>query len=246
MISSPNWSDPLRLRMFRWTVSALFAVALHAGVLSFLLYSRDSTEADIAGSIAIELAPITAGSPVEMPDVPLGPLAPEQTAASEATKQIAKQEPIEAPSVDPSPLAPDPEVSLPIKRPEEKKEPEEKAEHAPQDSQVLEAAPAIGLSGAALQAQSAWQRDLVSRINRYKRYPATAATHRVEGVVTVQFTVDRAGVVLASQVLHSSGSPLLDDEAITMLRRAAPLPAPPAQAQAETFEFVLPIHFKIP
>jgi periplasmic protein TonB len=234
MISSANWNDPFQLRMFRWTVSALLAIGLHVGVLSFILDSRDSTETDIAGSIAVELAPMATGASVEIDP------------AAAASKQIAKPEPVDAPSVDPSPLAPNPEVSLPIKRPEEKKEPDQKAEQAAQASQVLEAAPVIGLSGAALQAQSAWQRDLVSRINRYKRYPAAAATHRVEGVVTVQFTVDRAGVVLASQVLHSSGSPLLDDEAITMLHRAAPLPAPPAPAQAETFEFVLPIRFKIP
>jgi hypothetical protein len=37
---------------------------------------------------------------------------------------------------------------------------------------------------------------------------------------------------------------LLDDEAMAMLRRAGPLPTPPAEAQGPSFEFVLPIQFK--
>ena len=263
MIASANWNGSLQLRMFRWTGAALFAVALHAGALAFLLYSRDTPDEDIAGSIAIELAPIAAGSPNEIADAPFGPPTPERTAASEATKEVPKQETVETARVEPSPLAPNPELSLPATPPEEKQVEKEKIEHAEHESQAsaaalptapprvqentaaVPAAPAIGLSAAALQAQASWERTLVSHINRYKHYPTAAHTHRIEGQVTVQFTVDRAGSVVATQILHSSGSLLLDDEAMAMLRRAAPLPAPPAQAQGETFAFVLPIRFKV-
>ena len=263
MISSANWNDSLQRGIFRWTGAAVFAVALHAGLLALLLYSRDTTGEDIAGSIAIELAPIAAGSPIEIADAPPGPPSPERTAATEATKEIPKQETVETPNVEPSPLAPNPEIALPAKRPEEKQVEKEKVEHAEHESHASEAAlptapprvegnnavvspaPAIVLSAAALQAQASWRRTLVSHINRYKHYPTAAHTHRIEGQVTVQFTVDRAGSVVATQILHSSGSLLLDDEAMAMLRRAAPLPAPPAQAQGETFAFVLPIRFKV-
>jgi len=265
MISSANWNDSLQQGIFRWTGGAVFAVALHVGLLAFLLHSTESTDADIAGAIAIDLAPITAGPPIEMADVPTGPLTPEQTAASEARMEIPKQETVETPSVEPSPLAPNPEITLPPKRPEEKQEPveKEKVEHTEHESQaseavlptapprvegnnaVVSAAPAIVLSAAALQAQASWRRTLVSHINRYKRYPATAHAHRVEGVVTIQFTVDRAGSVVQTQVVQSSGSLLLDDEAVAILRRAAPLPAPPTQAEGSTFVFSLPIRFKI-
>ena len=265
MLSSANWSDPLQLAVFRWAGAALFAVALHSGIVAFLLYPREPNDTDIAGSIAIELAPIAAGSHVEMADVPPGPPTPEQPAASETTKEMQKQETAEAPRVEASPLAPNPEVSLPIKQPEQKQEPvkKDKAEHAERESQAAAAilpmapprlqendslvptAPAIGLSAAALQAQASWRKSLVSHLSRYKRYPVAAHSHQIEGQVMVQFTVDRTGNVVASQVVQSSGSLLLDDAAMAMLRRAAPLPAPPPQAQGSAFEFVLPIRFKL-
>ena len=141
MISSANWNDSLQQGIFRWTGGAVFAVALHVGLLAFLLHSTESTDADIAGAIAIDLAPITAGPPAEMADVPPGPLTPEQTAASEAKMEIPKQETVETPSVEPSPLAPNPEITLPPKRAEEKQEPveKEKVEHTEHESQASEA-----------------------------------------------------------------------------------------------------------
>jgi TonB family protein len=37
------------------------------------------------------------------------------------------------------------------------------------------------------------------------------------GFVTVEFTLDRRGQVLSSRVMHSSGSAVLDEEAIALL-----------------------------
>jgi len=261
--ASTDWDGSLQLRMFRWASAGLLAAGMHVGVVLFFLYPSQSTDADIEGSLAVELAPIEAGSPIEMPNVPPGPLAPEQTAASEATKQIPKSETAETVAVDPSPLAPNPEVSLPLQRDEKEHPEKENAEKAERESQASAAslaaapprlernnslvpvAPAIGVDPAARQAQASWEKSLVSHLNRFKRYPAAAHTHHIEGQVSVQFSVDHTGAVLESQVVQSSGSPLLDDEAMAMLRRAAPLPRPPAAEQGSTFVLVLPIRFKI-
>ena len=61
----------------------------------------------------------------------------------------------------------------------------------------------------------------------------------------VQFTIDRMGSLIASRVVRSSGSSALDEEALAVLQRASPLPAPPAQVAGATFDLTLPIQFRI-
>src|SRR5262249_21755614 len=95
------------------------------------------------------------------------------------------------------------------------------------------AAPAPGLSAVAAKAQANWQSSLVAHINRYKRYPAAARAHKLEGIVSVEFSLDRSGQILSARVAHSSGSPILDEEAVALLRRAAPFPSPPQEVPAE-------------
>jgi protein TonB len=89
------------------------------------------------------------------------------------------------------------------------------------------AASAPGLSALAAKAQATWKKSFVAHINRYRRYPAQAEARKMTGRVTVEFMLDRRGQVLSSGVLHSSGSAVLDEEALDLLRRAAPLPTPP-------------------
>jgi len=61
----------------------------------------------------------------------------------------------------------------------------------------------------------------------------------------VAFKLDRSGQLVASHVKKRSGSPALDDEALAMLQRASPLPAPPDQIPGPMLELVLPIQFSI-
>lgn len=51
------------------------------------------------------------------------------------------------------------------------------------------------------------------------------------GVARVSFTISGAGGLAALGIAQSSGSAELDREALTVIRRAAPFPAPPAGAQ---------------
>jgi protein TonB len=151
----------------------------------------------------------------------------------------------ETPPVERSPLAPEPEVQVPIPRPLEKEKPEEKEDREitseqntrqssaapitaappPSDATPSEVptAPTAGISAVAARAQASWHNTLVAHLNRYKRYPAQARAHNIEGVVRLEFTLDRSGQIVSSHVVQSSGSPLLDEEAKAMIRRAAPL-----------------------
>jgi TonB family protein len=86
-----------------------------------------------------------------------------------------------------------------------------------------------------------WQQALVTRLARFQRYPAHAKG--AMGVVNLSFSIDRQGHVLNGRVIKSSGSAVLDTEALSLLTRAAPLPPPPAAAPDSDLTFVLPIRF---
>lgn len=88
-----------------------------------------------------------------------------------------------------------------------------------------------------------WKARLLAHLDSKKRYPPGAQRLRQEGVVHVRFTMDRAGRVLASRIERSSGRALLDREALAMLARAQPLPAPPPEIAGATIELTTPVEF---
>ena len=89
---------------------------------------------------------------------------------------------------------------------------------------------------------ASWQQAVVARLARFQRYPAQAKG--ATGVVNLSFSMDRQGHVLNSQIIKSSGSAILDAEALSLLTRAAPLPPPPAAVPDSDLTFVLPIRFR--
>ena len=57
------------------------------------------------------------------------------------------------------------------------------------------------------------------------------------------FSIDRHGDLVSSRIVKSSGSALLDAEALDLIKRAAPLPPPPAEIADSELSFVVPIRF---
>ena len=90
-------------------------------------------------------------------------------------------------------------------------------------------------------AAASWQQSLVARLVRFQRYPPRA--RGVEGVVSLAFSIDRHGNVVSSHIVKSSGSALLDYEALDLIKRAAPLPAPPAEIADSDLSVIVPIRF---
>jgi protein TonB len=265
MTADRAFLEPRAVRSLRWTMAAVCVVALHAAAAAALMSRPQQFDADSAGSVAIELAPIAAGVALDMTDLAPGPVMQEE-APSEKTAKRVEEPPEHTLPLEPSPLAPNPEVSAaPPRIPEKETPEEEKAEKAEQerplqasavpettapprlDAPPSEAAvaPVAGLSTIAAMAQATWHNELSSRINRYKRYPTKARTQRLEGLVKLQFTINRAGEVLGSRVVQSSGSSLLDAEAMAMLQRARPLPLPPPQTPGSSFDLLLAISFEL-
>jgi protein TonB len=68
---------------------------------------------------------------------------------------------------------------------------------------------------------------VVSRIQREKRYPLGARMQGIEGEVKVKFSIDQNGRLAGIEIERSSGFDVLDEEALSMIKRAGPFPAPP-------------------
>lgn len=82
-------------------------------------------------------------------------------------------------------------------------------------------------------------------LERHKTYPQRARARRQEGQVLLYFAMDRDGQILARQIRHGSGHALLDEEALAMLERAAPLPPFPPEFGQQRLELVVPVRFRL-
>nr|WP_229506477.1 TonB family protein [Massilia sp. BJB1822] len=93
---------------------------------------------------------------------------------------------------------------------------------------------------------ASWQSRVLSHLAHFKRYPLEARQRRRTGEAWVRFQLDRGGKLLASELITSSGTVLLDREALQVLERAQPLPAPPeAVLRQNTVTVTLPVSFQI-
>jgi periplasmic protein TonB len=86
---------------------------------------------------------------------------------------------------------------------------------------------------------------LLAHLNTYKRYPYEARLRREEGTVFLRFTMDRQGHVLRYSVAHSSGSVVLDNEALALIMRAEPLPPVPADYPGDRLDLIVPLIFSL-
>jgi protein TonB len=98
------------------------------------------------------------------------------------------------------------------------------------------AAPASGVSSSMSIAK--WRGMVVAHMNRHKRYPGSGG-----GTSSVAFTIDRSGRVLSARLVGSSGSAALDQEAVSLARRASPVPAPPANIGRGSIVLQVPVKF---
>lgn len=102
------------------------------------------------------------------------------------------------------------------------------------------AAPKTSVSSPGREANAKWQARLSAHLERRKRYPASVRNRRIESVALVNFSIDGAGQVKSASLAQSSGVPDLDAEAVAMVLRASPVPAPPT---AEVRNITVPVRF---
>lgn len=69
---------------------------------------------------------------------------------------------------------------------------------------------------------------LVAHLNKFKTYPIASQLAGVEGTTQLRFTIDSDGNVVSYELVQSSGNVDLDAATLELIRRAQPLPKPPA------------------
>ena len=88
----------------------------------------------------------------------------------------------------------------------------------------------------------AWQKQITTRLSASFPPQATAQT----GTVTVGFVLDRSGKLISNVVLQSSGFKALDVEAVAIVDRAQPFPAPPPNIDDGKLKIVAELVFPVP
>lgn len=88
---------------------------------------------------------------------------------------------------------------------------------------------------------------LMRWLNQYQVYPTTARKNKQEGVVKLQFSINRKGEVLSARIYQSSGHPELDNAALDMLKAASPLPEVPDDFYPgrDQLPLVIPVEYSL-
>ncbi len=196
-------------------------------------------------------------SPSEQKDDPVEKVEPEQPepAPSEAKVEPVEEqvkseiETAELPQIDTAeavleaskqPEAPPEKVEdekppEPPKKVERKKQkPQDKSQKAAQvtaapkpinaQTAKTNAAPSSGVSSS--MSIATWRGTVMAHINRQKRSPGGP-----RGTASVGFKIDRGGRVISAWLIRSSGNAGLDKETVALVRRASPVPPPPANVK---------------
>lgn len=246
----------------RWGLSFLAVLAVSGGVVWWITRLPPPVVAVLEpppAAIAIDMAPEPVSTPTPPTDLPPGP---------QQTQSIPDPAPVEPPKVT-APPSPAPNPPVPVPKPEKPKKivkkhkpapmlekpipdktPPAETTTAPPSSDVppapTQAAPAPGASSAkASHDPVTWQGALLAQLEKFKRYPSDAMADRQEGVPTVTFSMDRKGHVLSVTLASSSGHPLLDQEAVSLPKRAQPLPIPPDSVAGDPITLTVPVEFYI-
>jgi protein TonB len=254
-----------RSELLRWALSGAAVVFLHGAVAGAMINWSDDSATEPPAALVVDLAPFPTAPKETIENAPPGPLRPDSVAAQQIVVKEVKEEIEERLETEPSheevqpdlPRAVNPEVALDTTppRPDQKAEIPQEARPQSEESApppIPEAAPAE-VAAAPIQGRPIvdrsneipkWRNLVLALLERNKRIPADATNNR--GIAEIAFSIDRKGRVMSSRVVKSSGSAVLDREAIEMVQRSQPFPPPPAALPGAEVRLGLPVRFNMP
>jgi len=86
---------------------------------------------------------------------------------------------------------------------------------------------------------------LANAIAKSKQYPKIAQMRGWQGTVIADLEIDTKGAVISIKIKKSSTYEVLDNEALEMIKKASPFPAPPESLRGKNFNVLVPISFKL-
>jgi protein TonB len=245
-----------------WALAA--SLALHAALLAGLPDLWTFSPAPATAPLNARLEPGTppgdtpsagaASRAVDAPSPPLAMPAPEPAPVPSLQHATPRQRPAEtkpAPPLARLPAVPSPPAAVPRA---------DAPAETPPAAQLAAAAGAAGSGGASGEPTLApragdealdygslaqYRLALIGTAKRHRLYPPYAVERGWHGRVGVRLAIGADGDLAAAQVYASSGHPVLDDQALDMLRKAAALtPLPPA-LRAREFTVEVPVVFEL-
>ena len=248
------------------------SVAVVAGALAVRAAPSPSFEEERGAELVIEFAPMITQAESRPQLAAAEQAQPDQQAKPELEQVKSQKTDIDLPTEQASPAeAEDPDLRMAKERTREEAEvapemtqateaaeaqeqkvqseasvaveaaPEQRAE-APAEKA---AAPDVGNAKNAERRINAWQKAVFAHIGRFKTYPEEARKKHIKGDIVLAFVLDRKGGVSGVRVETGSGYPMLDQAALAVLSRAAPLPPPPREVGGETVELLLPMRYQL-
>jgi TonB family protein len=242
-----------------WVLAACASLALHAAFVALVVFHlRSNVDEAALGAPAIEVELVLAAPHTEPTDLPPGPNVEGSAAAPAAQKKNV--EPSELAKVVPTETDdPDGLTAADKARPKKDDPDVAPANAAPADPSVAAVAtaiprpetaedsarsvtPAEGTGESAMRVRATWEKELAAHFDKYKRYPTDRSHQAAE--LTVTFELDRAGHILSTHIVQGSGDASFDEAGLAMMRRADPVPVPPAPVADEGLTFTMPIMFR--
>ncbi len=103
------------------------------------------------------------------------------------------------------------------------------------------------VSGNAKEQIKSYQALLMAHLTKFKKYPQEAIVQKQEGVVRIRVSIDESGNVLSKELKKSCPYAALNDEVLSLFKRASPLPKPPKEMlkNGDKISFVMPIDYNI-
>jgi len=86
---------------------------------------------------------------------------------------------------------------------------------------------------------------LTREIAKHKQYPKIAQMRGWQGEVQIDLHLDGNGNLLSSKINTSSSYEALDKQALEMVKKASPFPAPPDALRGRTFNILVPVSFRL-
>jgi TonB family protein len=256
--STPKW----------WEIGFAVSIALHlaAAVIFQAKYAYDleraagaAAAASTEGAVVIPIEVVVSAALPPAP-VPTDATAPDALKAAPTTpkNEPAADKKIQSASPPKSEAATEivptaKETPQPDKdRREQKKERAQQSMSAAANPSPAAAARAEGHAGAGGRAESggtanvsSYQAEVLAHLQRYRIYPMEAKNRGITGTVMVRFTLASSGSVISASLAHGSGAAILDEAALSMVRRASPFPPfPPALGRSQ-MNFAAPIRFDL-
>lgn len=230
-----------------WSVAASVAAVAHLGVAAAALAWVRPAEAPLPDPVVTVELPADPGPPSATTAQPATQPQPQPAAAPPQTATPPMDiPPVRAPLPAQPVTLPPPAPAQPVRAaaPVQAAEPAASAPEAPSAPAATRSSGTPGDPRA--RKQEADYFALVSaHLNRRKTYPAEARQARQQGVVTVRFTVDRAGNVTGISIKRGSGHDILDRATLDLVRRVAPLPRMPGAMQRDSITLSLPIDYSL-